>query len=134
MIFSPDLAAKVLDGSKTQTRRRDKVDGPFRYKTGRDYAVQERRGGKALGRILVNAVWREYVQDISEEDARAEGFASRNGFLNRWHNMYGGLANHEVVWCIEFKLCGSAHVDGSSVDCATSPKPDGRRPGGGINR
>ena len=48
---------------------------PFypKWQVGRTYAVQPGRGKKAVGRIRITEIRRERVQDISEEDAIAEG-------------------------------------------------------------
>lgn len=47
----------------------------------------------------------ERLQDISEEDARAEGFGSRAEFLAAWASIYGdeSLAANPWVWVTEFK-------------------------------
>ena len=81
---------KVMDGSKTQTRRLVK-DGDFslgwpmmcvfsgakgdrlRFRENQTYAVQPGRGKKAVGRIGIIKIRREKLQEISEEDCRAEG-------------------------------------------------------------
>lgn len=101
MIFKPELAAKILSGEKTQTRRpvhegdeylpyfeiyrtcfvvnefpsliKD-VKGKHRYEVGKTYAVQPGRGKAAIGRIRLTDIRREDVRNISEEDACAEGF------------------------------------------------------------
>lgn len=103
MIFSPDLATKVLDGSKTQTRRRWKWgEDACRYVVGRTYAVQDKRGGTTLGRIHILSAQKTVVANISRGDARAEGFSSTRAFYDRWREMYG----HASGWCwrIEFAL------------------------------
>lgn len=74
MIFHPDLAAKVLDGSKTQTRRRVKTD---------------------LGGAVT-------VGSLTREDARREGFRDPAEFYARWREMYGEVFGR--VWRIEFEL------------------------------
>ncbi len=104
MIFHPDLAAKVLDGTKTQTRRRSYPynDGPCRYEVGRDYAVQPGRGKRAVGRILVTDVRCEGIGFLTEDDARREGFEDCATFYERWRQMYGAVDG--FVWVITFEL------------------------------
>jgi hypothetical protein len=87
---------QVLDGTKTQTRvlvkpgevlRDDgeemrthfniplphSMTGRAKWQVGKTYAVQPGRGQKAVGRFRVIAIRQESLQDISEEDAIAEG-------------------------------------------------------------
>ena len=92
MIFKAELCQRVLDGTKTQTRRMVKdgdfiVDWPmpcvFRdtkgggnrlaWRENQTYAVQPGRGKHAVGRIGIIKIRREPLQDISEDDCRAEG-------------------------------------------------------------
>ncbi len=58
------------------------------YALGGIYAVQPGRTKKAVGRIGVTGLRREDVRQISERDARAEGFKSRRDFLRLWTQMY----------------------------------------------
>lgn len=91
MIFKDKLCQKVLDGTKTQTRRLVKggeyvwtepsigiaevCDSNNRLKwcVGNTYAVQLGRGKHAVGRIGITKIRREPVQSITEADAIAEG-------------------------------------------------------------
>ena len=43
----------------------------------------------------------ERVRDITEEDARAEGFESRDAFIGAWDGIYG--AGNPWVWAVTFK-------------------------------
>ena len=106
MIFKQ--VEQVLDGTKSQTRRPVKeheeanrwdsetdvinevliVDpnksypGNLRSKwvLGRTYAVQPSRGKKAVGRIRITKIRRERLQDISDEDCKAEGAPATVGY------------------------------------------------------
>lgn len=106
MIFSGELCGKVLDGSKTQTRRpvrRDELgEKPCPYRVGQTYAVQPGRGKRAVGRILVLSVDRVAVCAISTPDAVAEGFRSGVEFMDRWRSFYGNVDGD--CWRIEFEL------------------------------
>lgn len=110
MIFSGDLADKVLAGTKTQTRRPITVDGagviPCRYIVGKTYAVQRKRGTHGLGaRIRILTVEPVLVIPISEPDARAEGFGSAQAFADRWFELYGRVSGR--CWRITFELAGA---------------------------
>ena len=88
MIFKDELCQRVLDGTKTQTRRLVK-DGDYqtlwhmrcifnrndrlRFRENQTYALQPGRGKKGVGRIGIIKIQREQLQDISEGDCRAEG-------------------------------------------------------------
>ncbi len=118
MIFAHTLD-KILRGEKWQTRRlvkpgeqlitnADKVAVVAKrtvYQTGKSYAVQPNRGKKAVARILLTGLRREKVVEISSRDAVAEGFISRDEFLETWHKIHGSNADlqHEV-WVLEFEL------------------------------
>jgi len=97
---------QVLDGTKTQTRRvvkysewaenshgyevphpifgLDQIDtvytagGRGKWQVGRTYAVQPGRGKKAVGRIRMMKIRRERLQEITQEDALAEGIGHRS--------------------------------------------------------
>ncbi len=111
MIFQYTID-KVLDGSKTQTRRIYKpnkhypsysdntywavygVQGaPPIYEVGHTYAVQPGRGKKSVARIRVTSIRLEDVRCISQADVEAEGFTSRGEFLETWSKMHDVTAH-----------------------------------------
>lgn len=103
MIFSGDLADKVLDGTKTVTRRPVKPGKPSLYQVGKTYAVQRKRGTRGLGpRVRVLSVEDIPIIEIRRDDAFREGFDGVPAFLDRWHAMYG--TRYPRCWRIEFEL------------------------------
>lgn len=105
MIFKPRLARLILDGTKTQTRRPPKPGVTVcRYIAGRDYAVQDRRGGRSLARIYITDVRGQSLGQITLHQAHAEGFPDRVSFLDYWHELYGSVDLQQFVWAITFKL------------------------------
>lgn len=112
LTFKPELAAKVMAGEKTQTRRlvkpneggairrhltdfvevftaKDSVaynEGRIRTKwqVGRTYAVQPGRGKSGIGYIEITDIRREDVRNISQDDALSEGFETPLYFLQTW--------------------------------------------------
>jgi hypothetical protein len=101
-----------------------------RWQVGRTYAVQPGRGKKAVGRIRITGIRREWLDDISGEDCLAEGIqeipnqwgtpwyrcpglegewkSSRAAFRALWDNIYEGTefefdANPEV-WVLTFEV------------------------------
>lgn len=110
MIFRPQFVELVLAGRKTQTRRpvkfthnwRTLVVKPCAYAVGKTYAVQPGRGKHAVARIRVLEVTRVPVNPIDARDAVAEGFASREAFLDWWRDFYGDTVGD--CWRIRFEL------------------------------
>lgn len=100
MIFSPELAAKVLDGAKTVTRRLL----PARYQSGKVYAVQPGRGQRHVGHIKVTGVRTEIVAWISAADVRREGFNYFLDFRDYWTEIHGAWKPLETVVVIDFEL------------------------------
>lgn len=91
------------------------ANGHIRYEVGRTYAVQMKRGTRTLyydvcadgsyiiqpsnktnaaiqglteARIKIVELRREDVRDISEDDAKAEGFSGRGAFWDVWWKFY----------------------------------------------
>ena len=129
MIFKEKLCQKVLDGTKTQTRRLVK-DGDFLVrwpmtcvfrdmKTGgnrlawrenQTYAIQPGRGKKAIGRIGIIKIRKECLNAITHDDAQAEGVGrSLSAFADLWDSIHPKGKRWEdnpEVWVLEFELAG----------------------------
>jgi len=92
---------KVLDGSKTQTRRLKR--GP--YQVGKTYAVQPSRGHKAIARIRIKRVWEQGLDDVTQAQVRAEGFTTWLDFASTFRrlNRLSPFA-WPTVWAFEFEL------------------------------
>jgi len=148
MIFTPEHTEKVLAGAKTQTRRLQQPgDEAVRDKDGRivavtrldkngrrrllyhvdfSYAACPGRGKRAMGHITITAIRDQCVQDITEEDARAEGVEPaedhrgypsgraawvhtyRAGFARIWNVINGRKADgrfeaNPKVWALTFE-------------------------------
>ena len=109
MIFAKTLDKLVVQKKKTQTRRPKKdgeycvrdedgniiavytASGRLKYKVGNDYAIVPGRGkhGIKSHRILMQRIREEAFGEISEQDAIAEGFSSRDEFFAIWRELYG---------------------------------------------
>lgn len=103
---------KVLDGTKTQTRRlrkpgqywatnsddtyihtavlRDKFtdNRAIVYAVGKTYAVQPGRGKCAVARIKLLEIRRVDVRKMTSADVIAEGFSSQDEFIRTWAAMH----------------------------------------------
>jgi hypothetical protein len=119
MIFQADMISAILEGRKTQTRRpvkRGDSLGPFtagrcevrdlngrtRWTEGRRYSICPGRGKPRVGLIRILRITRERLDQITDGNARAEGFACREEFLSRWRELYPGSDLSEDVWVLEF--------------------------------
>ncbi len=114
MNFTPENAKKVMDGTKTQTRRivkdgehvnpyaRDIVyhgNGTVKWAMGKQYAVCPGRGKPAIGRIRITAIRRERVQGISPDDCWAEGISRTVGiFLRDGTSALDPVASFAFLW------------------------------------
>lgn len=143
MRFQAKLARAIVQGKKTQTRRPVKmiradddgrmIQGACKYKVGRDYSIQGASGRSLSGgaRLKVIAVRCEEIGTISFEDARAEGFKTRDDFFEAWDRIYPGLDRETRVWVITFQSIdeerymaaqiGSGERMGGSTDYVHGP-------------
>jgi len=107
MLFRPDLAAKVVLGEKTQTRRVKRpgetaeydlvggtgiiavrsAGGRLKWIAGGTYAVQPGRGKRGIGRLRIVGIYEGRAGEITPEDARAEGFESVEEFAAAWNKI-----------------------------------------------
>ena len=107
MIFSPAHARLVMDGRKSQTRRRVRPDETVcRYVAGRSYSVQHDRHRPAVGRLVVVSVAQQPLGDLTLRDARAEGFRTRQEFRDHWHRLFPDMAAQDVVWVLVIRPDG----------------------------
>lgn len=100
MIFKPVLLKAIFDGRKTMTRR----PGVTRYEVGKRYAIQPGMARPMVGRIEIVSIRTEFLGNITEDEARREGFDSRSAFVDYWTDLYGGFGGDGVVTRIEFQL------------------------------
>jgi len=141
MIFSNGLDDKVRDGTKTQTRRlvksgdsyvagyfdgviyRVERNGKRKWRTGRTYAIQPKRGKKGNGRFRITNIRIEPLQAITEADAIAEGVRKLyrcpqwlpgeaiKSFIELWDSIHKKPGtrweDNPEVWVLEIEYVGS---------------------------
>lgn len=129
MQFKPQLMALIREGIKTQTRRPVKDgdiletdlyegffneapfhhvavtnNGRIRWQVCSGYAIQPGRGAKGVGFIYITDIRQERLGDITQTDALAEGFASREAFFAYWDSLHGRLDLNQSVWVLSFQF------------------------------
>lgn len=116
MNFRPELAAAVMAGDKTVTRRlvSDNPRSPW-YRggcslvVGRDYAVCPGRGTNAIGRVTVTAVSRGPLGHLTDLEAQREGFADGFAFQRAFEEINGGVYDRDAeVWRVAFQVASAA--------------------------
>lgn len=79
--------------------------GRLRYAVGRSLAVQPGRGKHAVGRVQITAIrYCARAGDISQEDARAEGFETATEFCAVYGRLNGAAALNAPCWALMFDL------------------------------
>lgn len=102
ILFKPEHVAPILSGDKTQTRRL----GKRRWKVGSYHQCKTRLfGGEPFARVAILHVWQQPLQAITEEDVRAEGYATKQDFLDAFCRISGPMeVANPWVWAVEFVL------------------------------
>jgi hypothetical protein len=93
----PESIAAMRAGTKTQTRRRNAYW--LGKKPGDRITVVHK--GTYLGWTRVVKVWQHLLENITLEEAQAEGYASTMEFMNAWCGL--GNAMYDQVVAIEFE-------------------------------
>lgn len=110
MNFQPELAAKVIAGKKTVTRRLCSTNerspwwsGRCKLTVGSDYAVCRGRGKHQIGRVEILSVTRECLGRLSDHEAKLEGFNTVADFENAFAAINGTYDPAQLVWRVEFR-------------------------------
>lgn len=105
ILFKPEHVEPILSGRKTQTRRRWKRR---RMVPGSIHQARTRLFGEPFAALNVLRVWQEAIGQVSEADARAEGYPGRESFLDAFARINGQVDPDEIVWCVEFTASSPA--------------------------
>lgn len=114
------LLEKIRKGEKTRTTR------PIEPKPGRSvYSVGQIIGVRAgytkfKDFVKITARHRERLGDLTQEDAKKDGFSSLEEFQKFWTDLYGWNPD-QVVWVYDFEL---AKKDSTSKDKPFSQATD----------
>ena len=102
LLFKPYHIRLILNGQKTQTRR---IWKKCRCRVGSVHLAKTQMLSKEyFAKLLITRVWRDWVGNISREDARKEGGYTLKGFKDIWKEINGHYDPDEVVWAIEFEV------------------------------
>ena len=106
ILFKEPGVGKILRGEKTQAR---KPWARARAKEGAEHLVYRRppmTGEKPFAKLLITRVWKQRLGDMSEAEARAEGYSSVAAFLEQFtegRRIDGRIEDLEV-FALEFRL------------------------------
>ena len=99
ILFKQYHVPLILEGHKTQTRRR----GKKRWIVGHVHQAKVSYMAKPFANLRVVAVRSEPLGRISDADARAEGYLGRSDYLVAFEQIYGTYNPDEVVWVLDFE-------------------------------
>ena len=112
ILFKSQHAKLILSGQKTQTRRL----GRKRWNVGsvRKCYIRPpfaRPPGAPFASVRILRVWQERLNEISHEDALAEGYPDRTTYWGAFCQIHGLTSSEDIesaltatVWCIEYEL------------------------------
>jgi len=100
MMFKRELLDLVISGKKTQTRRLHKN----LLKEKQKYVIKKNWYENTEHYIRITKVYSQKLGDVSEEEARKEGFSSREEFRDAWIRINGSWDSDIVVTVYEFEL------------------------------
>ena len=102
ILFKREHGPMILIGAKTQTRRLWKRP---RAKMGSIHKAKFVMLKKEyFAQLFILKVWWERLGDISEEDARKEGYPSKKAYLDKFMEINGPTSLETWVVAVEWRL------------------------------
>ena len=96
----------IRRGLKTETRRlrrpRLRVGGIYPLRVGRRLLPD---------RVRVLKIYSQRLGEVTEEDARREGFKSLMEFRRAWIDIYQSWDDEQRIWVVEFRYLGERFKD-----------------------
>ena len=104
MIFDKYCVNKILNGEKTVTRRIPNDRRPAI--PGKIHKLKIDRTKKTFGLILIRDCYLDFVKDIDDNEAKKEGFESRQEYIEYFMdiNNIDILNDWDLLWRVEFEL------------------------------
>jgi len=121
IVFKPEHVEPILDRRKTETRRL----GKRRWREGAIHQCRTKLFGKPFARVRILEVRRKPLGALNDDDARAEGYESREAYREAWERIYGNWDSQELVWVVRFELVSTClHRPGTSgpAGCVMPPR------------
>ena len=104
VLFKPYHIPLIQDGTKTQSRR---MWAEARVKEGSLQQVKTKIFTKEHhGYIKVNKVYQQHLLDMTEEDAKEEGYDSKDEYLDEFRTIYPDAPVNPLVFVVEFEYVG----------------------------
>ncbi|SHE96597.1 ASCH domain-containing protein [Desulfofundulus australicus DSM 11792] len=100
ILFKPEHVEPILSGCKTQTRRL----GKKRWKVGSVHQCRLSYRMEPFAYVRVTAVRRERLGNITDDDARREGYLSVEAYREAFERIYGFWDPDVDVWVVDFEL------------------------------
>ena len=88
---------KILDGRKRATVRKGLVKTKYPE-------IIIHGGGRPVAKARIKAVTHKRVGELTDEDARLDGFNSRDELIRELRRVYGELSEEDWVTIIEFEV------------------------------
>jgi len=96
LAFNQDLVRLILDGKKTQTIR----GKAFGFKKG-----EEVEGTcNSFATLIIDGVTKKSLADISDEDAKLDGFSNLLELKKYWKPHFGPWVDSKIVYLYRFKV------------------------------
>ncbi|WP_280109488.1 ASCH domain-containing protein [Ferroglobus placidus] len=100
MNFDPEFVEMILKKGKTTTVRR----GIKRYPVGK--IVELTVNYEPFAKAKIERVVVKRVSELTDEDARRDGFESKEELINALKKIYGNINENEFVTIVHFSLVG----------------------------
>ena len=101
--FKADNIKKILEGEKTQTRRKSKNE----FKLGHVYGIKANWFRKAAAYVRITRKFKQRLSDISMEDIQKEGYRNILDLRAVWIKLHGHWDPDIIVTAYEFELLKS---------------------------
>ena len=107
ILFRPRHKAMILNGTKTQTRRLWPHGKRVNVGSLQQARTKMLDAKSCFATLHIDRVWQEPLGKVSESDAKAEGYPSRDAYLHAFaeiNRLSYAAAEPITVWCVAFHV------------------------------